>query len=153
MKKLAIQLFGHMRTYEKTYKKFKENIIDVNVQNNWEIDLFIHTWDKFNSSSKSWHKDLNLFSNNDYLKESDKNKIRKLYNPKILSIESLKEGEYGGLLSKRAGNKIREEYEKQNNIKYNYILYTRPDILFLNPLRLDRYLEEYNKYAFFKTSI
>ncbi|EAL3411133.1 hypothetical protein A9L80_09355, partial [Campylobacter coli] len=69
MKKLAIQLFGHMRTYEKTYKKFKENIIDVNVQNNWEIDLFIHTWDKFNSSSKSWHKDLNLFSNNDYLKE------------------------------------------------------------------------------------
>ncbi|EDO8873415.1 hypothetical protein GL638_06925 [Campylobacter coli] len=150
MKKLAIQLFGHMRTYEKTYKKFKENIIDVNVQNNWEIDLFIHTWDKFNSSSKSWHKDLNLFSNNDYLKESDKNKIRKLYNPKILSIESLKEGEHGGLLSKRAGNKIREEYEKQNNIKYNYILYTRPDILFLNPLRLDRYLEEYNKYAFLK---
>ncbi|EDO7798042.1 galactosyltransferase [Campylobacter coli] len=149
-KKLAIQLFGHMRTYEQTYEKFKENIINVNLQDGWEIDLFIHTWDKFNSSSKSWHKDLNLFSNNDYLKESDKNKIRKLYNPKILSIESLKEGEHGGLLSKRAGNKIREEYEKQNNIKYNYILYTRPDILFLNPLRLDRYLEEYNKYAFLK---
>ncbi|EAH8660000.1 hypothetical protein EWH67_09410, partial [Campylobacter coli] len=71
-KKLAIQLFGHMRTYEQTYEKFKENIINVNLQDGWEIDLFIHTWNKFNSSSKSWHESLNLFSNNDYLKEEDK---------------------------------------------------------------------------------
>ncbi|EAH8374953.1 hypothetical protein EVC80_09155, partial [Campylobacter coli] len=147
-KKLAIQLFGHMRTYEQTYEKFKENIINVNLQDGWEIDLFIHTWNKFNSSSKSWHESLNLFSNNDYLKEEDKIKIQKLYNPKVLSIEFLNEGEHGGLLSKIRGNELRKQYSQEHNNKYDYILYTRPDLLFISPFRIDIFLSIYLQGAY-----
>ncbi|EAI7871053.1 hypothetical protein ACJMBT_001501, partial [Campylobacter lari] len=148
MKKLAIQLFGHMRTYELTYQKFRENIIEVNLKDGWEIDLFIHTWDKFNSSSKSWHENLNLFSNDNYLTEEDKNKIQKLYNPKILNIESLEDGVHGGLLSKIRGNELRKQYSKKTNSKYNYILYTRPDLLFINPFRIDTFLSIYLQGAY-----
>ncbi|EAI3897837.1 TPA: hypothetical protein ACV154_001744, partial [Campylobacter jejuni] len=145
IKKLAIQLFGHMRTYELTYQKFRENIIEVNLRDGWEIDLFIHTWDKFNSSSKSWHENLNLFSNNNYLTKEDKNKIQRLYNPKFLSIEPLEDGVHGGLLSKIRGNELRKQYSNNN---YTYILYTRPDLLFINPFRIDTFLSIYLQGAY-----
>ncbi|HHP0339774.1 TPA: hypothetical protein ACRZSN_001540, partial [Campylobacter lari subsp. concheus] len=147
---LAIQFFGHLRTYQKTYQLFYKNIIEVNLKDGWHIDIFMHTWDKFNSSDKSWHSKSQIFKNNKKLTLDDINAVKKIYQPKKIKIESLPEGEHGGLLSKRAGNKIREEYEILNNIKYDYILYTRPDILFLSPLRLNSYLEEYIKYSFLK---
>ncbi len=47
--------------------------------------------------------------------------------------------------SKKRGNKLRESYEKENSVKYDYILYTRMDILFASPLNIQRYIDLYTK--------
>ena len=47
--------------------------------------------------------------------------------------------------SKKRGNRLRESYEKENSIKYDYILYTRMDILFASPLNIQRYIDLYTK--------
>lgn len=40
-------------------------------------------------------------------------------------------------------NNIRKEYEKENSINYDWIIWTRPDILFLSELRIDSYIKTY----------
>ncbi|MFK0391959.1 hypothetical protein ACISNN_07800, partial [Campylobacter jejuni] len=73
-KKLAIHFFGFIRTFRDTYNNFKLNILDVNSQD-YEIDIFIHTWDKFNSvytlkeQFNYWHQKL------DYCPTMKENKI------------------------------------------------------------------------------
>uniref|UniRef100_UPI001F3253DD hypothetical protein n=1 Tax=Campylobacter lanienae TaxID=75658 RepID=UPI001F3253DD len=47
--------------------------------------------------------------------------------------------------SKKRGNRLRESYEKENSVKYDYILYTRMDILFASPLNIQRYIDLYTK--------
>ncbi|WP_257927633.1 hypothetical protein [Campylobacter lari] len=145
-KKLAVQFFGHLRTYEKTYEKFFENIIRPNTPD-WDIDIFIHTWNKLSSSDGSWHKDKKLFDERE-LMPSDIETVKNIYKPKMLNIEVLTNGKHGGALSKKRGNEIREEYQLRNNISYDYILYTRPDVLFVSPLKINKYLNEYIKYPF-----
>ncbi|MBX0749070.1 hypothetical protein I7W34_03975 [Campylobacter jejuni] len=65
-KKLAIHFFGFIRTFRDTYDNFKLNILDVNSQD-YEIDIFIHTWDKYNSVDTSkeqfnvWHQEIDYY--------------------------------------------------------------------------------------------
>lgn len=65
-KKLAIHFFGFIRTFRDTYNNFKLNILDVNSQD-YEIDIFIHTWDKYNSVDTSkeqfnlWHQKIDYY--------------------------------------------------------------------------------------------
>lgn len=47
--------------------------------------------------------------------------------------------------SKKRGNRLREFYEKENSIKYDYVLYTRLDVLFTSPLNIQRYIDLYTK--------
>ncbi|HEH4542739.1 TPA: hypothetical protein SG327_001876, partial [Campylobacter jejuni] len=41
-------------------------------------------------------------------------------------------------------NSLKLDYEKECGVKYDYHLYTRPDIMFFKPLRLDEYIKVYN---------
>ena len=143
-KRLAIQFFGHTRTYEKTYESFFLNIVEFNVKDGWQIDIFIHTWDMSSSSDGSWHNRQDLFDIH-LLSQDDIENIRKIYNPKVFLVEHLQEGIHGGSESKKRGNRLRESYEKENSIKYDYILYTRMDILFASPLNIQRYIDLYTK--------
>ncbi|WP_179187490.1 coiled-coil domain-containing protein, partial [Campylobacter lanienae] len=143
-KRLAIQFFGHTRTYKKTYESFFKYIVEPNQQDGWEIDIFIHTWDMSSSSDGSWHNGKDLFDINP-LNQNDIDDIKRVYKPKKLLVEHLQEGAYGGGESKKRGNKLRESYEKENSVKYDYILYTRMDILFASPLNIQRYIDLYTK--------
>ncbi|WP_236862245.1 hypothetical protein [Campylobacter vicugnae] len=143
-KRLAIQFFGHTRTYEKTYESFFKNIVESNVKDGWQIDIFIHTWDMSSSSDRSWHNGQDLFDIH-LLSQDDIENIRKTYNPKKILVEHLQEGAHGGGESKKRGNRLRESYEKENSVKYDYILYTRMDILFASPLNIQRYIDLYTK--------
>ncbi|EAK7939861.1 hypothetical protein E7Q14_07580 [Campylobacter coli] len=147
MKRMAIQFFGHLRTYNQTYNSFFKNIVNANKNDGWKIDIFIHTWDRLSSSEGSWHQKDNLFDER-ALTSIDIENVKKIYNPRVCLFETLPEGIHGGALSKKRGNEIREQFQLKNNIQYNYILYTRPDVLFVNPLRLDLFLKEYEKYSF-----
>lgn len=48
--KLAILLFGHMRTFEYSGQFFMKNVAEY-----YDCDIFIHTWDTIDSQTKSWH--------------------------------------------------------------------------------------------------
>ncbi|WP_299041950.1 hypothetical protein [uncultured Campylobacter sp.] len=143
-KRLAIQFFGHTRTYKKTYEGFFKNIVEPNLKDGWQIDIFIHTWDMSSSSDGSWHNRQDLFDMH-LLSQDDIENIRKIYNPKKFLVEHLQEGIHGGSESKKRGNRLREKYEIENNIKYDYVLYTRMDILFALPLNIQRYIDLYTK--------
>ncbi|WP_096023174.1 hypothetical protein [Campylobacter lanienae] len=141
-KRLAIQFFGYTRTYKKTYESFFKYIVEPNQQDGWEIDIFIHTWDMSSGSSGSCHEGQDLFGIYP-LSQSDIDDIKQIYNPKSILIEHLEDGTWGGEESKKRGNRLREKYEIENNIKYDYVLYTRMDILFATPLNISKYIDFY----------
>ncbi|WP_180383410.1 hypothetical protein [Campylobacter devanensis] len=143
-KRLAIQFFGHTRTYKKTYESFFKNIVEPNLKDGWQIDIFIHTWDISSSSDGSWHEGQDLFDIYP-LSQSDIDDIKQIYNPKAILIEHLEDGTHGVVESKKRGNRLRERYEIENNIKYDYFLYTRMDVLFASPLNIQRYIDLYTK--------
>lgn len=140
-KRLTIELYGHLRTYQNTYQSLFEHIVLPNQKDGYEVDIFIHTWDKLETDEKTWHDENSLIAG---IKVDDKikNDIMDKYNPKILKIETLKE-KHGARLSIDAVNNLREKYEKEHNIKYNKIITTRGDILFYKPFALDYYLDIY----------
>ena len=55
MKHLAVQLFGHLRTFEKTFNSFYNNVVKPNEDAGYSIDIFIHTWDEFECTTQQWH--------------------------------------------------------------------------------------------------
>ena len=59
-KKIAVQMFGHLRTFEHTYKSFFENLINPNKEDGYEIDIFIHTWDKLEANATYHNLNIDL---------------------------------------------------------------------------------------------
>ncbi|EAJ2693240.1 hypothetical protein DA713_09005, partial [Campylobacter coli] len=145
MKRLAVQLYGHLRTYEYTYISFIKNIIKPNLEDGWVIDIFMHTWDTLSSSEKSWHQNKFIFNERKLL-NSEIKIIKEIYNPKEILIEHLDKDEYGLHKTVNRVNKLREEYEKKHNIKYDFIIYTRPDVFFYKELKLSFFLQLYAKH-------
>ncbi|EIE4559151.1 TPA: hypothetical protein SGX95_001624, partial [Campylobacter jejuni] len=146
-KRLAIQLFGHLRTYRETYQNFLKNIVEVNQDDGWDIDIFLHTWDKLSSSNGSWHKNLNLNCklNDIPISNEDIQNIKLFYKPKKFLIEELTI-EYGFFSSVKKVFELRKKYQKINNIKYDYNLFTRPDIMFMKPFKISSFILYYKKY-------
>ncbi|HEG0608215.1 TPA: hypothetical protein SB587_001523, partial [Campylobacter coli] len=143
-KKLAIQLFGLVRTYTDTFDTFLSNIIIPNSMD-YDIDIFIHTWDIFsavgtvNGLKNSRHYFYPTMTNKK-LSDYDVSDIKNKYKPKKIKIESLGELEWGIYRSLSGVNRLREEYEKEYNINYDCILCTRMDLFFFNELKLDSYI-------------
>ena len=146
--KLAIHCFGFVRTFRDTYHSFKSNVLDINLQD-YEIDIFIHTWDIYNSTDTSkeqfnlWHKDLDYFPtmNGKKLSDSDKKDIIDLYQPKKILIEKLEKGVYGHPITLNKVVNLRVTYERENNFEYDAFLYTRFDLMFKTPIRILGYID------------
>ncbi len=153
MKRIAVYLYGHMRTYKQTYKSFLDNIIYPNIKDGYMVDIFIHTWDVFNvTDSNAWHAKQNLFPtlSNKPLTKEDMNEVINIYNPKKIVFEKDNGKQAQRYHKIRAVNQLRLEYEKENNIKYDFFLTTRPDIYFLKPFRLNEYLNFYATHPSFQ---
>ncbi|MBR6612688.1 MAG: hypothetical protein IKK93_10720, partial [Campylobacter sp.] len=151
--RIAIYLYGHMRTYKNTYKKFLENIVNPNIKDGWKIDIFIHTWDIFSiTDPNSWQDKQNLFPtlNNKKLTQTDMNEIINIYNPKKIVFEPDNGRPAQRYHKVRAVNQLRLDYEKEHNIKYDFFITTRPDIYFLKPFILNVYLKFYATHQYFK---
>ncbi|WP_353477245.1 hypothetical protein [Campylobacter jejuni] len=165
-KRLAIQLYGHVRTFEYTSKNFFKNIVNPNLKDGYEVDIFFYTWNEFNRKTKSWHDhDISFPTmNNKKLSQNDIATLLKIYNPKLYEISELPENEHGMLASYNKGRELRKKYEKVMNIKYDIILTTRFDMLFHKEMSIDYYLNLYkngelshfplsNRFCFFSTSL
>lgn len=162
-KNIAVQLFGHLRSYKRTCKSFLKNVVEANVEKGYNADIFIHTWNETDHSSITWHnwngEKRGIILNDLILKE-----IKKIYNPKKMLVSKQLEVEdfiitekiggvpraYKGVVNvaytKFMSSKIRMEYAKENNIKYDYIIVTRPDILFHSKFIIDDFLRIYKEY-------
>ena len=150
--KIALQLFGHLRSYEKVLPYLKSHLTDRH-----DYDVFIHTWSEEEHHDASWHKDSNseqptLTTNED--------KLRELYRPTGLEIENNSLIEYPGYFnannnislrgmramsySQSRVNRLRQEYAQDNNIEYDLVVVLRPDVMPLANLDLEQYLDEFS---------
>lgn len=165
MKRLAVQLFGHLRTFEHTAESFLKNVVEANIQDGYEVDVFIHTWNQVNTNTIThYNQDGTQIKESDVTNEIAK-RVQELYQPKKLLIEPQREHEeflietkYGGKYSIKGpfnvtysmmkSSEIRQEYEKAQNIEYDWVILTRPDVLFETPFRIDDFLSEHTKFNF-----
>lgn len=139
--KKALLLFGHMRTFQRCYESLYTNLLY-----DQDFDIFIHTWDENESTTKSWH------SNHAPVKKfspREKNYIKSLYQPKDIIIEPQTildytstcpgnllniEGQKNMVKSLYLANKLKQNYELANNFTYDLVIKLRPDILLYNSL-------------------
>ena len=148
--KIAVQLFGHMRTFKKCYRALQKHLLS-----KYDCDVFIHTWDVYNHNTKTWHTNFKNVN-----KKVDQNKIMKIYGigPEQIKIEHQRtyskdkfisrgrEWALQGLMSMyrsvKAGNALREKYQKKHKVKYDLVVCIRPDILLFEDLNLDKYIDD-----------
>ena len=134
--KIALCISGYLRTFEHAYDHLYRYLLSrVN------CDVFIHTWNKIGSSNRDMdlklaNIDTSLFTN----------KLNSFYNPKKIVVENqgsfdstqkMFDKAFGrdvqGVLSMfykvEACNKLKSEYEEENNFKYDFVIRYRPDIV------------------------
>jgi len=149
--KIAVQVFGHMRTFEKCAPSLKKYFLRY-----YDCDVFIHTWSTLDHETKTWHK--RKTSGHSIDQSQFENKIQSLYRPtktkiddqtpedlgvyeasssRTLSIYGIKSMFY----SMEQANKLRESYECQSKTKYDYVLMIRPDILLKKRLRIEQFTD------------
>jgi len=161
-KRIAIQLFGHLRTYKECHKSLLEKIAKSNEKNGYEVDIFIHSWNTLNQENNR-----SGFVSDDLVKEfgdSKTEEISRLYKAKKVLIEeqkTIKNQKIKLLLNEKQGdiifldsknvynmyhsifkvNELRKEYESENNIEYDFVIQTRPDIIFMQDLNIDEIIK------------
>ena len=147
--KIAVQVFGHMRTFEKCAPSLKKYFLRY-----YDCDVFIHTWSTLDHDTKTWHK--HKTSGHSIDQSQFANKIQSLYSPKKIKIEHQVPEDLGTyeasssrtlsiygiksmFYSMEQANKLRESYEFQSKTEYDYVLMIRPDILLKKRLRIEQF--------------
>ena len=159
-KYIAIQLFGHLRTFEHTAERFKQFVVGPCVQEGYKVDIFIHTWDEIDHNTVNYRNPDGMVLDDNMV---DKKKVVDLYHPKKLVLDRQLDVEEQVFVEKIGNykrsikgclnnaytiykvNELRKEYGKENDIKYDWVIQTRPDILFNTPLNIKEYEEAYSK--------
>lgn len=153
--KIALCLSGQPRDVEACYPSIRDNLI---IPNNIE-DVFIHAWwrPEFettgysvgrivpgnNNTTRMSKTVLNFLENNlkpkKYIVESDADKIFHL--PSDIVSPKIDEGLFPNIFSmfysRHLCNSLRIEYEKENNIEYDAIVFSRFDNYFRKQIKID----------------
>lgn len=153
--KVAIQLFGHLRSYEQVLPYLKAHLTT-----HYDCDIFIHTWSEEEHSDPSWHKNPNCEQPTKITNEA---KLREIYAPAGLEIEDNCIIEYSGFFNENNNialrgmkamahsqsrvNRLRKEYAQDNNIEYDLVVVLRPDVMPLVRLDLSQLSNEFSYYA------
>lgn len=168
-KRIAIQLYGHLRCFEKTYKSLFKNVISAN--NDVCFDIFIHTWDEVDAMQNAVHYPKDMSFAGLKLSHEEIENVRNAYGPKAILIQpqvQLENSEINfinkngynlerGLILKNMAhtfcsvNKLRRHHEDENGFKYDLIITSRPDIEFIRPLLLQDFYNRKNGWEFFES--
>ncbi|EJT8623736.1 capsular biosynthesis protein [Campylobacter jejuni] len=153
--RVAVLFYGHARTFKQTYDSFKKNILDVNKE--IDIDIFIHTWDELEHLDlrHQYKKDLRIAGKS--LTQEDINFLKNKYKPLKIKIDkqlTFSESQINYIKKKGFNEKsyianynISYSISESNRLKnmsqnkYDLIIMTRLDIMFLKPLKLFEALE------------
>ncbi|WP_195685404.1 hypothetical protein, partial [Campylobacter volucris] len=116
--RLAIQFYGNMIAYEYICYRFLKYVVDVNLNNNYSVDIFIHTWDEFNFDYGAWYDSIYNYPtlNNKKLTKNDIKKIICTYKPKLFKIESLEKNTRGSVKSFNTVRELRIKYENEKEL-------------------------------------
>lgn len=156
--KIAVQFFGHLRTYEKCADSIKKHLIS-----RYDCDVFMHTWTESDHETKTWHS---LNTRVRLIDVKTIEKIKNLYALKDIIVEKQKPIENNVLIpcqhnkgksqisksgmefmihSQKKVNELRKKYQKENHIQYDYVLMIRPDIKLRKDFILDQIDKEIKK--------
>jgi len=152
--KIAIEFYGHARSFRAT----ADNIVDNLIKPHNNPDIFIHTWDETDHSDKTWHNP-NGEKRGIKFTDEDIEFIKTKYNPKKMLIEPQLKLEKNPILimkmteretplsnivnifyTKWKSNQLRLEYEKENDIKYDYVIQARLDMFFNRHFNIKDYV-------------
>ena len=158
--KIAVEISGHLRTFDYCAPLLKKHLLD-----KYDCDVFIHTWNRLDHQQLSWHgKAGSLGGHKPHaLTPAIKQKVDDLYRPKVVIYdneekikkvdgwlaEPNKKKKFGGfslqavwntLYTEVEAHKLMKKYAKKNNIKYDFVVRTRPDIAPLEPFAIEPYL-------------
>ncbi|ENM5889572.1 hypothetical protein FXE63_13660 [Vibrio mimicus] len=149
--KIALQFFGHLRSYRKTLPYQIAHIIS-----EYNCDIFIHTWETEEHNDPTWHKSA---LENESISITSRQDLIECYHPVALEIEDnsivVQQGYFNGnnniLLrsmkamfhSQQKVNKLRREYSLTHSIDYDFVITLRPDVMPLCRLNLDDYIQEF----------
>lgn len=156
--KIAIQLFGHLRSYKYTKDYLYKNLINHNKNFGFEFDIFIHSWDEKDSKNNASYKKAKNFIGKKFHKK-EINGVKSFYNAKLVSItpqielseEDYKASESSNVdidliqrnknlsFSIKSVNELRKSYENNNNISYDLVILTRSDIMFIEKINLSSF--------------
>lgn len=152
--KVAIEFYGHLRTFRKTCNSIKTFLI-----NQYENpDIFIHTWDETDHSGLTWHNQ-SCEKRGNSVSEDDIDFLNQNYNPKKILIEPqikiendtrhemIMTGNTTPLsviknvfYTKWKVNELRREYEKESGVKYDFVIQARLDLQFNRPFVISDYI-------------
>lgn len=132
---LAIEMSGHMRSFEITHPSFNKLLENLKIK--YECSLFIHTWNRSDSESQTYYDRPPTFST----KEISGDIIENIYSPESYTIEEQKprpdrivlhrqslSGLYYSEYSKYMANRLKINSGK----KFDYTICLRPDLHFYN---------------------
>jgi hypothetical protein len=151
-KRLAVQFYGYLRTFRRTFDSFVKNVLEPNRACGYEIDVFIHTWDTWEyavGTYQTWHiTEKNPGGANSSIAGrpvtgEDRKWIEEHYAPKRWEAVTQQPGQKRNDSLLRV-SQLRKEYEQQTGTQYDWVITTRPDVRFLTPLIIDDYLGPYN---------
>ena len=146
--KVAIQMFGHMRTYLQCCETLRKNLLEI-----YDCDVFVHTWDEIEHKTQTWHNDkmsdIQKITEKDvedaYLCKAVKVEHQYVQEKGYIEANGLKISKFGiesMLYSMNEVNSLRKEYQQRNNIHYDFIVFIRPDIFLYDKLDLNKYANE-----------
>ena len=149
--KIALCLSGQPRFVEEGYNKVHKPFII----GDYEVDTFIHTWAITEEEvGTRW---INAGGHpGDEIKENTMREYLDTYNPIVFQQEPQIEYEFGlysdrtapgirsdygasMLYSMYAANKLKSEYEKQNDFKYDIVIRSRSDFRCFEPIYYENY--------------
>ena len=163
-RRIAIQLYGHVRSFKRTYPYFKKNIVEALQKEGMIVDVFIHTWTELDyiiSYVRHYSPDKRICG--EPLTENDIDFIETSYKPrsflmeqqKVLTVEEQEIEASNGIYGKSgyknmaytyySVNKLRTDYEIANSISYDLVIATRPDIVFYKKLSLESIYRDFSE--------
>lgn len=141
--KIAVCLFGHLRTYEKCCKALRKNLM-----NGFDCDVFMHTWSTFDHNTQTWHKWKMKRAAASVVGKADK--IKKAYGLSSLKIEEQQAADFGrinanGVSFSIAGLRYMAQSMTESVCSavgdYDYIVVCRPDLLLKTPFDIPAFIK------------
>lgn len=155
-KRLAIQFYGYLRSFESCRDSFFENCVKPIEDAGFEVDIFMHTWDEVEYAYLSYDTEKGGGKAFSPAKTPSKKYLINIYHLAKIAItaqvKSVNDEKFVPMrcktnykykstanlyFSMSCVNSLRVKFEKENSVKYDAVLMMRADLFFDKKFLLD----------------